>query len=328
MNDYYVYLYWRLDTNEIFYVGKGKGDRWKRLSRNNNHFKNIVNKCPIAVEIVKDRLTEIEAFYWEEEIINKLVFEYGYSIDIPNNRSLERGRHLVNQTFGGEGTSGWRHSEETKKKIGEGHVGCFHSEETKKKMRETRKGENSPMYGKHHSEESKKKISEARKGINPLKDKTDEEIKEIVRKQQEGRGRINPFKDKTDEEMKEIRRKMSESSKGENNPNYGKSMSEETKKKISKANKGKKRTEEFKRKIGESKKGKNHPGRKDVICLTTGKIFYTVRDGAKCYGIKSPCNITACCKGNYGFAGKLLDGTKLTWMYLEDFLSKCIYTQL
>ena len=61
----------------------------------------------------------------------------------------------------------------------------------------------------------------------------------------------------------ETRRKQSEARKGENNPNYGKKMSEEQKKKISEKAKGKKQSEETKRKNSESKKGKyagkNHP---------------------------------------------------------------------
>ena len=131
-NDYYVYIYWRLDTNEPFYVGKGHNNRWKQLKRiHNKHFMNIVNKYPVACEITKDNLTESEAFYWEEFIINKLVFEYGFSIDIPNNKSRERGMHLVNQTWGGEGVSG-------------GGL-C---------------GKKNPLYGKHHAEETKRKISE------------------------------------------------------------------------------------------------------------------------------------------------------------------------
>lgn len=116
MNNYYVYLYWRLDTMEVFYVGKGRNDRWKRLSRNNKHFNNIVNKHLVAVEIVKYDLTESEAFYWEEEVIRQLVFEYGFSIDIPKNKSNEKGYHLVNCTWGGEGCSGWKHTEETLEK--------------------------------------------------------------------------------------------------------------------------------------------------------------------------------------------------------------------
>ena len=162
-NDFYVYIYWRLDTNDIFYVGKGCGRRWKYLHDRNEHFTNIINKYPVVVEIIKDNLTENEAFYWEEEIINRLIFEYGYSIDIPNNRSKEKGRHLVNKTWGGEGVRRF-FSEEEKQKVRERMKGegnpfygrCFKesmSEETYNKWMQRRiecgTGENNPMYGKH-----------------------------------------------------------------------------------------------------------------------------------------------------------------------------------
>ena len=45
---------------------------------------------------------------------------------------------------------------------------------------------------------------------------------------------------------------------GENNSNYGKHLSEETRKKQSKANKGKPRSEEIKNKIGAAHKGKKY----------------------------------------------------------------------
>ena len=108
MNNYYVYIYYRLDTNEPFYVGMGHNNRWKELYENkrNEHFIRIINKYPIAVEIIKDNLTEEQAHGIEIWLINELVFEYGYSIDIPNNRSNEKGCHLVNCTWGGEGVSG------------------------------------------------------------------------------------------------------------------------------------------------------------------------------------------------------------------------------
>ena len=58
MKKYYVYIYWRLDINEPFYVGKGHGDRWKRLNKRSDNFKRIIDKHPVAVEIVKNNLTE------------------------------------------------------------------------------------------------------------------------------------------------------------------------------------------------------------------------------------------------------------------------------
>lgn len=84
------------------------------------------------------------------------------------------GKAEYNLANGGEGLSGYKHSEEYKRKKSEQNkgennpnYGKHHSEETKKKISEARKkyvGKNHPMYGKHHSEETKKKISESGKG--------------------------------------------------------------------------------------------------------------------------------------------------------------------
>lgn len=144
MNDFYVYVYYRLDTNEIFYIGKGRNDRWRRLSKRSDHFKKIINKYDVACEILYDNLKENEAHDIECWLIHELVFEYGYSIDIPNNRSKEEGSHLVNATWGGEGASGINPFE-------------YMTEETKEKWINAHKGLQ-PMLGKHHTEESKEKI--------------------------------------------------------------------------------------------------------------------------------------------------------------------------
>ena len=170
MNNYYIYICWRLDINEPFYIGKGKEKRWKDFRKRNEHFMNIINKYPIAITIEKDNLTEDEAFYWEEEVIRILVFEYGYSIEIKNNNSTNHYCHLVNQTWGGEGVSG------TEPWCKGKNIWEYMSEETKeiarKKISKANSGKNNPMYGKnprdYMTEETKierdKKMRENRKG--------------------------------------------------------------------------------------------------------------------------------------------------------------------
>ena len=176
--EFYVYEHIRLDNMTCFYVGKGKGERAYDLERNYHH-DNISNMYGHAVVIIKDNLTEEEAFELERDTIEDYVFNLGYGIDIDgfyNKEDNEIG-HLTNCTWGGEGVSGIQlseehkkniseslkgkhHSEETKMKMSESHKGRKFSEEHKKKLSELRKGKNNPMYGRKHSKEIKKKMSE------------------------------------------------------------------------------------------------------------------------------------------------------------------------
>ena len=76
-------------------------------------------------------------------------------------------------------------------------------------------------------------------------------------------------------------------------------------------------TDETKKKMRENHpdfSGKNNPRAKSVICITTGRIFYTAKEGADYYNT-SKGNIVDCCKGKRKSAGKL-NGTKLVWRYL------------
>ena len=152
----------------------------------------------------------------------------------------------------------------------------------------------------------------------------------------------NNFKGKTDEEMKIICEKISKANSGENNYMYGKHHSEKTKEKLRLLNIGKTASDETKKKMSEKRKGKNHPfygkhhtdeskqkiskansgsknaNSKKVICLTTGKIFGSAREGGKYYKC-SHSGIIRCCKGEkYKSCGKLEDGTKLVWSYYYD----------
>jgi hypothetical protein len=176
----YLYRHIRLDKNEIFYIGIGKGNdgkykRAKSKSDRNNHWHNIVNCTEYRIEIMLDDLTWKEACQKEIELIAL----YG-------RRDLKKGT-LVNLTDGGDG--GANPSEETRKKNSEAQKGKKASQETRKKMSESRKGAKckietkqkirESLTGKKHSEERIRKNSEAQKGNkNWLGKKHNEEAKQ------------------------------------------------------------------------------------------------------------------------------------------------------
>ena len=53
-----------------------------------------------------------------------------------------------------------------------------------------------------------------------------------------------------------------------------------------------------------------------VMCVTTNKIFNSIKESAKFYNINSSGDISRCCKGTRKNCGKLEDGTPLAWIYL------------
>ena len=167
---YYTYAYLREDKTP-YYIGKGKG---YRIYRKDRRIKPPKDKSRII--FLKKNLTEEEAF--KHEI---------YMIDVLGRKDLGTGI-LHNRSDGGEGVSGFIHSEktkikmsearkgeknynygktfseETRRKLSDAQKGRTHSEETKIKMSEAKKGENHYLYGKTHSEETKIKMSETQKG--------------------------------------------------------------------------------------------------------------------------------------------------------------------
>ena len=174
---YYVYGYVRLDTNTYFYIGKGKDNRYLRLDNRKQHFMNIFNKVDCAVEILYDNLTEDEAFQLEVDTIYDLVFNEGYSIDIKGIKKNSNGCHLVNCTWGGEGTSGLsvKQSQETIDKRVAKNTGKKRNAIQRQHLSEGRK-----VYLKNNgcererlktlrigyvtSDETKKKLSEQKRG--------------------------------------------------------------------------------------------------------------------------------------------------------------------
>lgn len=124
-----LYLH-KKPNGDVFYIGIGKPNRpFSKLDRN-IWWSNIVNKFGYEVEIIKENLSWGEACILEKEYIKK----YG-------RKDLGLGE-LVNLTDGGEGSYGYKHTEESKNK---------------------KRGPNNFMYGKKHIEDSINKIKEKRK---------------------------------------------------------------------------------------------------------------------------------------------------------------------
>ena len=120
---YYVYEHTRNDTNQIFYVGKGKVGSRRSKTRNgrNQYWHNVVNKA---------------GFTAHKKIVEIIDEELSFLIEIERISQLrELGFKLCNLTDGGEGLSN-------------------PSSVTRAKMSEANTGENNPFYSKEHSEET------------------------------------------------------------------------------------------------------------------------------------------------------------------------------
>ena len=85
--------------------------------------------------------------------------------------------------------------------------------------------------------------------------------------------------------------------------------------------KGHKHSKLTKDKWSEKRKGSNNPNARKVICITTQKIYDCIKDATIEYNLDRHY-ITRCCTGKQRTAGKLLDGTKLEWMYYDDYLKQ------
>jgi hypothetical protein len=225
---FYVYEHIRNDTNEIFYVGKGSGDRcYKKIGRN-QHWHNIVNFAGFNVRKIAEDISEESALAFEVERIKEL---------------REQGIPLVNYTDGGDGVSGYKHTDEARAKMSEKKTGVKlepFSEEHKQKMSKAAMGINNPMYGKEITDEHRARLVASAKA----KEFTDEHRANLS-KAQIGR-----------KVSEETRKKIGEAGKGRQSPNLGKKMSDEQKKKISESLKGNELSEQTKTKISKSLKGR------------------------------------------------------------------------
>lgn len=134
---YYVYAWFYIDTNEIFYIGKGKGNRCNDIIHSrNSYFKNIVNSAKVDVKILYDNLTNEESL----SIERKLIHEY-----------WSKGECKANFHEGGCG----------------GNTGKYNDPERSKKLSEAAKkriGSLNSNYGNSWTQEQKDNLSKKNKG--------------------------------------------------------------------------------------------------------------------------------------------------------------------
>jgi len=108
--DEYVYIHKKETDGEVFYVGRGKGARYRSDTRN-KFWNKTAKKYGCVVEIVAQGLLTHEAKLLEKTLVNY----YG-------RRDLGLGT-LTNLTDGGDGGLGVIVSEETRKKLSEANTG-------------------------------------------------------------------------------------------------------------------------------------------------------------------------------------------------------------
>jgi hypothetical protein len=201
---YYVYEHWRLDRDECFYVGKGKGSRAYSMKDRNRHHQAICAKLnrigsAFEVRIVDSGLFEQDAFDLECE---RIAFWRNFGCD------------LTNLTNGGEGIFGFKHSDETRQKLSDlnkGNPPTFkgkkHTDETKRALSEIAKKRGAPKLTK----EPQEKASAWHRGRKRSPETCAKISAKAKGRPSPNKGKPSPMKGKT--VLPEVRAKMSEAAK-------------------------------------------------------------------------------------------------------------------
>lgn len=119
-------MHTRNDTGNPFYIGKGTGRRaWQvNAAKRSNHWTRVARKHGFEVHILASWQTEQEAMEHEKFLISTF---------------KELRIELVNQTIGGDGTSGFRWNEESRRRLSAALKGKPKSEQHKAALKKPRR---------------------------------------------------------------------------------------------------------------------------------------------------------------------------------------------
>lgn len=307
---YYVYTYSIDDV--VFYVGKGQGNRYRthlyaafnaQDRRYNSHFYRKIRKLTRQGREAEIMVKKAASFKQERDAL-----EHERHLITLYKRIGDEGT-LCNVTLGGEGTSGYNHTEETKERIAVFSRNRQHTPEAKDKIRKSAIRQHQDPLAKINSPETKKKLSVARKkqpdprlGTVHGEDSCAKISIKVRQAVSEGRGgAFIP--------SKETREKMSESLKGNQNAKGYKRTTQE-RKTISERMKGnalwlgKHHTEASKKKLSGKKKGGRwvNDGTQNKYLPSSEDIPEGWKAGRTVYEKKFKC---AVCGKKYGKEGYL-----------------------
>jgi len=161
---FYVYKWYNIDTNEIFYIGKGCGNRSKQINRRNKIFKEYYSSHNCQSEIVKYFDDEAAAFAYEHELILKYKKE---------------GQAIANLDDGGKGGLSFVWNKEMRE-----YKSKYNP--MKDPLQRKRMSENNPMY----NPEIAKKVSETKSKSIVINNKEYKNANEVADKFNVGKNTV------------------------------------------------------------------------------------------------------------------------------------------
>jgi len=195
-------------NNEKIYVGSSIDFEKRILEHKDSLNKNCHHNILLQRSWNKYGESSFVFFLLEKCEKNCLIEEEQYWMDFYNSYNPYKG-YNINPTAGSR--LGSKHTDDSKKLMSDYRKsdmywwrGRKHSPETIEKLKESKRGDKNPFYGKHLTEEHKRKVGDGVKGKDPW-----------------NKGKSNCYSEETIN-------KISNSLKGDKNPFYKKHHSEET----------------------------------------------------------------------------------------------------